>query len=283
MYIYVYTWTNISIQVCFLICNLPFFHLHIIFWNNFDFLCTEKLSYFELREGSHASQAASRPSKANGKACGQTKCLFFGLQQMGPDGFNQTPVWVPEGQAQRCGEEMLCVPSPQLSSLWAQPPVCCWHWTLEPFPASELLGIDFLSAHSWLLHFQSSFKGHSKIQRCIYMFQILHNTFRGASAQLLPAHFYHNPVQKSSHTFLPWGLTILSGKLTHNNLHTSGRKAFAFHLQHVCVMESISISKTHLSRVLIQFLFCLCAPQLFKRFLDKKFSISNYPDQALKS
>lgn len=102
------------------------------------------------------------------------------------------PVWVPEGQAQRCGKEM---PSPQLSPALSLASCLLLALSIESFPASKLLGIDFLSACSWLLHFQSSFKGHSKVQSCIYMFQIPHNTFRGASAQLVPAHFYHSPVQ----------------------------------------------------------------------------------------
>lgn len=81
---------------------------------------------------------------------------------------------------------------------------------------------------------------------------------------------------------LNW-FVFFSGMLIHNDPHATGRKTFDFHLQHVSLMESISISKTCLSCVLIlhlQLLFYLrgSAPWSSKGFLDKNFSMSYYPD-----
>lgn len=66
----------------------------------------------------------------------------------------------------------------------------------------------------------------------------------------------------------------------HNNPHATGRKTSDFDLQYV--MASIPISKKCLSCVLILYLLFFylyfSASWLSKRFLDKNFSVSDYPD-----
>lgn len=79
--------------------------------------------------------AVSRTSKADGKACGQVKCLFFGLQQMGPDGFSQTPGDACTG-ARGAGTEVregdaTCAPSSAVPTPSRTSPLAL-SWGLDP-------------------------------------------------------------------------------------------------------------------------------------------------------
>lgn len=198
------------------------------------------------------------------------------------------PALAPEGQAQRCEEERWHVPHPLLSPLSAEPLHWPCHWALDlPQLQSCLAGswgmvcslpvIGYFIFRAFLRVIekytaactpQKSSTTHSVVPLC------------SAATSSRPS----QPPQEQQPRISALRLNcFLPRKLIHNNPHATGRKTFGFHLQHVSLMESISISKTCLSWVLIlhlQLLFCLHVSALWssKRFLDKNFSMSDYPD-----
>lgn len=155
--------------------------------------------------------AVSRTSKADGKACGQMKCLFFGLQQMGPDGFSQTPGDACTG-ARGAGTEVRggaapCAPSSAVPTPSRTSPLTLslgsGSSSTSKLPGKQV-GNGLLSAHNRFFRFQSSFKGHREMHSCTYTPKNPPQLIQSRrSAQLPPAHVHHNRGKSSGHTFLP--------------------------------------------------------------------------------